>query len=210
MSASSLIILSPEDYLSRRDEIIGVLVNIFGVSKFNIEKRSVFDSLAKTVISQQLSNSASNSITKKIITIHGGRRFNPKKFISLSNDSLRACGISNNKIKTIKGIAEACLQNEITYSALKDMSDEEVLSKLVSFWGVGNWTAEIFMMFCLKRFDILPLGDAGLNRSHKILYPNAVNLETTAENWRPYRAIAAGYLWQYLDNPQIQHKLLKN
>jgi DNA-3-methyladenine glycosylase II len=210
MLVSPIVYSSPEDYLSRSDKLIRELVIIFGISKFANEKRKPFDSLAKTIISQQLSNSASNSIAKKIISIHGKRPFNAHRFIALSNESLRACGISNNKIKAIKGIAEACLRNEITYSAFKNMSDEEVLRKLTSYWGVGNWTAEIFMMFCLQRFDILPIGDAGLIRAHKMLYPNAVNLETTAENWRPYRAIAAGYLWQFLDSPQVHSKFVKD
>jgi len=199
--------LSPEDYLKKQDKLLGKLISIFGTTDHITEKKQIFDSLAKTVISQQLSNSASNSITKRIELLHGKRPFKAAKFLALGDDSLRECGISYGKIKTIKGIAKACLKRELTYLSFKNLTEEAVLEKLTSYWGIGSWTAEIFMMFSLKRLDILPLGDAGLQRAHKALYPDSNGLELTAEKWRPYRAIASVYLWKYLDNPHVHNKI---
>ena len=201
--------LTPEEYLKKQDRKLCRLIDIFGASHFANEKRQPFDALSKAVISQQLSNSASNSITSRIIAIHGKRPFNPNKFLALEDEALRGCGISSSKIKTIKGVAEACVRKEITFKAFENLDDKQALEKLISYWGIGNWTAEMFMMFCLKRLDILALSDAGLQRAHTLLYPKAKSLEITSEKWRPYRAVAAGYLWQFLDNPECHAEVLK-
>jgi DNA-3-methyladenine glycosylase II len=201
--------ITPAEYLKKQDRRLCRIIDFFGTSHFATEERKPFDALSKAVISQQLSNAASNSITNRIISIHGKRPFNPNKFLSLEDEALRGCGISYSKIKTIKGIAEACIRKEISAKAFESLDDKQALQKLTSYWGIGNWTAEIFMMFFLKRLDILPLGDAGLQRAHALLYPNAKSLEITSEKWRPYRAVAAGYLWQFLDNPACHLEVLK-
>jgi DNA-3-methyladenine glycosylase II len=164
--------------------------------------------LARIVIGQQLSTAAANNIANRIEAIHGKRPFKPARFLALGTDQLRACGISNSKIKTITGIAEACITGDISRKALDQLDDSEALEKLTSYWGVGKWTAEIFMMYGLNRLDIIASGDGGLIRAHKILYPNAKSLELTSQKWRPYRAVAAWYLWRFLDNPDCHEEVL--
>jgi len=193
--------ITPEEQLSQNDVIMSELIIKFGPSHILNTKRQPFDALTKAVISQQLSNSASNSITERLIKIHGHRPFNEHTFMSLNDKDLRECGISNNKIKTLKGIAIAVINKELTINSFQNLSDLDVQKKLVAYWGIGPWTAEMFMIFCLKRLDIFSFGDAGLQRAHSLLYPEAHSLEQTSENWRPYRSIAAGYLWKFLDNP---------
>jgi DNA-3-methyladenine glycosylase II len=200
--------LSPEEFLSRNDLIMAKLISHFGPSSKATQKPKPFDSLVKAVISQQLSNSASNSITNRIIELHGKRPFKADIFLTLSISDLRACGVSNSKIKTIMGVAEAVIKKEITIEVFKGLDDLEVQKKLISYWGIGTWTAQIFMMFCLKRNDVLALNDAGLQRAHSILYPNSQNLEQTSEKWRPYRAVAAIYLWKFLDNPESRKHII--
>jgi DNA-3-methyladenine glycosylase II len=200
--------ITAEDFLMKQDKKLSKLISLFGKSSFALEKRQPFDALTKAVIGQQLSTSAATSITNRVIAIHGKRPFMPEKILAIDTETLRACGIANSKIKTIKGIAEACLRDELTIKSFKLLDDKQALEKLTSYWGIGNWTAEIFMMFTLKRMDVLALGDVGLQRSHAILYPDSKSLEHTAENWRPYRAIAAGYLWKFLDNPNCHPKIL--
>jgi len=199
----------PEDYLKKKDKKLKKLIEIFGHTNAINEKRELFDSIAKAVISQQLSNSASNSITKKIISIHGKRPFKASIFASLPIDDLRGCGISNSKIKTLKGISAACISKELTLRSFQNLSDEQAQKKLTAYWGIGPWTADIFMMFCLKRYDVIALGDVGLQNAHSILYPEEKNLESTSQLWRPYRAIAASYLWKFLDNPEHHPEILK-
>lgn len=192
----------------KQDKKLGKLIFLFGKSNFASEKRQPFDALTKAVIGQQLSTSAATSITNRVIAIHGKRPFKPEKILAINTEILRACGIANSKIKAIKGIAEACLRNELTINSFKLLDDKQALEKLTSYWGIGTWTAEIFMMFTLKRTDVLALGDVGLQRAHGILYPDSKSLEHTAESWRPYRAIAASYLWKFLDTPDSHPKIL--
>jgi len=191
----------PEVFLMQRDKRLGKLISTFGYANIGKEKRELFDGLARVVIGQQLSTAAANSIANRIEAIHGKRPFKPARILALGTDQLRACGISNSKIKTITGIAEACIAGDISLKAFDQLDDGEATEKLTSYWGVGKWTAEIFMMYGLNRLDILALGDGGLIRAHKILYPNAKSLELTSQRWRPYRAVAAWYLWRFLDNP---------
>jgi len=202
--------LTPLAFLIKKDAQLGKLIKAFGELGFFNEKRQLFDSLAKAIISQQLSTKAAKSITDRMIAIHGKRPFKPEKFLALNTYLLKECGISRAKIKAIQGVATGCINKDLTLCALKKLSDEEVLKKLTSYWGIGNWTAEIFLMSTLKRLDILALGDAGLQRAHKILYPESRGLDYTAKKWRPYRAIAAGYLWKFIDNPDRHEELLKD
>jgi DNA-3-methyladenine glycosylase II len=201
---------SPEEYLVNKDKLIAKLISILGVSNNINEKINFFDSLTRIIVSQQLSNSASKSILKRIEKLCGKCIFKPEILLGLDDSLLRSCGISFGKIRTIKGIANACLKKDISYSVFKNLNDEEILNKLTLYWGIGNWTAEIFMMFSLKRYDILPLGDTALQRAHSILYPKSNSLYKTAENWRPYRAIASKYLWKFIDNPQLHNLIIKN
>jgi len=193
-------VIRPEEVLANNDEIMAKLISFFGYSELIDEERELFDGLMKSIISQQLSNKASNTIIARVIKIHGVRPFSPEKILAVEDIKLRECGISYSKIKSIKGFAEACVRDEISIELLSTMPDEEVLSKLTSYWGIGKWTAEIFMMFGLKRLNILAGNDAGLIRAHKLLYPDTSSIEITSKKWEPYKAVAAWYLWKYLDS----------
>lgn len=199
----------PETFLFRQDKKLAKLISIFGNADIGKDKMEPFDALARTIIGQQLSTAAASNIVKKIESLHGKRPFKPDRFLALDPVQLKACGISNSKIRTVTGIAQACIAGDISHRAFSRLDDNEVLHKLTSYWGIGNWTAEIFMMYGLKRLDTLALGDGGLIRAHKILYPNSKSLEVTSQKWRPYRAIAAWYLWRFLDNPDCHEEVLK-
>jgi DNA-3-methyladenine glycosylase II len=203
------LLLSSTEYLRQKDKKLGKIISYFGVSVAKIQKREPFDALVRGIISQQLSNSVSRSIEAKIIEIHGKRPFRPDVTLTIENQQLRECGISNSKIKAIKGIANACLRNELTIESFAGLTDEDALKKLTSYWGIGPWTADIFMMFCLKRLNVLALGDAGLQRAHQLIYPRAKSLEITSQKWEPYRALAACYLWKFLDNPECHKTIFK-
>lgn len=192
----------------QQDKKLGRLISIFGYANIGKEKREPFDALARAVIGQQLSTAVASSITKRIESIHGKRPFKPARFLALGTDQLRACGISNSKIKTVTGIAEACIAGDISHKAFDQLDDGEVLRKLTAYWGIGKWTAEIFMMYGLNRLDALAVDDGGLIRAHRILYPNSKSLELTSQKWRPYRAVAAWYLWRFLDNPDCHQEVL--
>ncbi len=197
-------------YLCQNDPTLAKIITYFGHSLGTISKRDPFDSLVRTIISQQLSNSASKSIEARIVEIHGKRPFIAEKILRIKGGELRKCGISKAKIKAINGIAKATLRNELTIQSFKKLSDDEILKKLTNYWGIGIWTAEIFMMFCLKKLDRIALGDSGLQRAHKLLYPDSKSLEETSQKWRPYRAIAAIYLWKFIDSTEYRKIIFNN
>lgn len=196
-------------HLCKNDPILARIISYFGHSIGTVKKRDPFDSLVRTVISQQLSNLASKSIESRLVQIHGKRPFIAEKILQIKENEFRKCGVSKAKIKAINGIAEAYQRSELTIKSFKGFSDDEIFKKLTSYWGIGSWTAEIFMMFCLKKFDRIALNDAGLLRAHKIIYPNSKSLEETSQRWRPYRAIAAIYLWKFLDEPNSHQEIFK-
>lgn len=199
---------SPETFLLQQDKKLAKLISIFGNADIGKSKREPFDALARAIIGQQLSTAAAGSIARRIESIHGKRPFKPDRFLALDPVQLKACGISNSKIRTVTGIAEACIAGDISRRAFARLDDGEVLHRLTAYWGIGTWTAEIFMMYGLNRLDTLALGDGGLIRAHRILYPNSKNLEVTSQKWRPYRAVAAWYLWRFLDNPDCHNEVL--
>ncbi|QWD02856.1 DNA-3-methyladenine glycosylase 2 family protein [Polynucleobacter paneuropaeus] len=194
--------IRPEEVLASKDKIMAKLISFYGNSKIVDEKRDLFDGLMQSIISQQLSNKASSTISLNLENIHGSRPFKPEKILSIEDIRIRQCGISYAKIRSIKSLADSCLKNELSMQLLEAMTDDEVYKKLTSYWGIGSWTAEIFMMFGLKRLNVLAKNDAGLIRAHKKLYPNSPSIEFTSINWSPYKAVAAWYLWKYLDSDQ--------
>jgi DNA-3-methyladenine glycosylase II len=198
---------NPHLHLSKQDKILKKLIQIFGDYELK-PKKYPFDSLVKTVISQQLSGSASNTITSRIENIHGKRPFKSDKILSLNIDELKSCGVSTSKIKTIIGLAEADIRGEFSKKRFNKLSDEEVIEVLTSYWGIGRWTSEIFLMFTLGRLDVLANNDVGLERSHSILYPNSPSIQITSEKWKPYRTIASWYLWKFIDNQEMCEGLI--
>ena len=198
---------TPHLHLSKQDKTLKKLIQIFG--EYDLKpKKYPFDSLVKTVVSQQLSNSASNTISSRIENLHGKRPFKSDKILSLKIDELKSCGVSSSKIKTIIGLAEADIKGELSKKRLDKLSDEEVIEVLTSYWGIGKWTSEIFLMFTLGRLDVLANNDVGLERSHSILYPDSPSIQVTSEKWKPYRTIASWYLWKFIDNPDMCEGLI--
>jgi DNA-3-methyladenine glycosylase II len=194
--------LTIEKHLSKRDKVLSRLIKQFGSSPIaTAKKRNPFDSLVSSVISQQLSSTVSSVIKKRLAKVVGRRPFKPENILNAKEELLRGCGISSAKIKTIKGIAKEAVKGKLDLKHFKDLTDDEVIAYLSSFWGVGKWTAEMFLMFTLNRLDVLPLNDAGLNRAHGILYPNAESFSNTAEEWKPFRTVGCWYMWKHIDNP---------
>jgi DNA-3-methyladenine glycosylase II len=161
-----------------------------------------FHTLVISIISQQLSSKASDTIERRIGEIVP-RPFQPEELLSVPAESLRAAGLSRPKIRYIHELAQRMTDGRLSFSDIEAEKDDEVISILTELPGIGRWTAEMFLIFGLKRLDVLSLGDAGLQRAAKILYGNGRNgaeiLANVADAWRPYRSIASWYLWKSLD-----------
>ena len=156
-----------------------------------------FQTLVRSIISQQLSAKAADTIGERIEALVPG--FTPGRFLRADPDALRGAGLSASKIRYIRELAQRVVKRRIDFEAMRSMPDGAVLALLTEVPGIGRWTAEMFLIFGLKRPNILSLGDAGLQRSVKLLLGDAASLEEAAKSWEPYVSVASWYLWKNLD-----------
>tara|TARA_Y100001960_G_C14760505_1_gene873829 strand:- start:2283 stop:2864 length:582 start_codon:yes stop_codon:yes gene_type:complete len=185
--------------LARKDPILARAIDLTGIPEPR-KYVSGYAALLRIIISQQVSNSAGAAIWKKLDD--HARGVTADKICRFNDKTLRKCGLSRSKVKYAKITANAVCKGELDLKQLESLSDELVRSKLISYKGIGPWTAEVYLMFALKRPDVFPSGDLALAISVKDLLhldvkPNPNELATIAERWRPYRSAAATLLWQY-------------
>ncbi|MBI2028273.1 MAG: DNA-3-methyladenine glycosylase 2 family protein [Candidatus Levybacteria bacterium] len=164
----------------------------------------LFLDIVETIINQQLSDKAASTIFgrfKKLFKSH--RHITHKNALNLSDELIRQAGISYSKISYIKNTARAFINNEISIEKLTPLSDEKVISELTKIKGIGRWTAEMIMMFSLKRPDIFSVSDLGLCTAVSSLYDidrkDKKKIEEISMAWIPYRSIACRYLWRSLE-----------
>jgi len=181
---------------------IGPLVKKYGACEINPSGNDPFETLISSIVAQQLSVKAANTIESRILKL-AGKRHKPEKLLSVSHQDLRECGLSNRKVEYIHGIAQAVRDKSLDFHALARLDDHEVIKELVKLRGVGQWTAEMLMIFSLSRMDIFSSRDVGLQRGMKSLFGKKANslpaMEEIAERWRPYRSVASWYLWKIVD-----------
>jgi len=168
---------------------------------------SPFVALVGSIIHQQVSMSAGRAIGRRFRSLCAGR-LTPPRVLSCTADQLRAVGLSRQKAAYIRNIAEAFAARTLTAARLRRMSDDEVIEATTALKGVGRWTAEMLLIFCLERPDVWPVDDFGLRKAVQLFAglaelpaPNAIR--DLADPWRPYRTYATWYLWRSLDGPVL-------
>lgn len=154
-----------------------------------------FEALLDAIVSQQVSVAAGNAIWKRL---KDAKLTEPRKITASSDKDLRACGLSRQKVRYARELASA----NINYRALRSLTTEETIGILTEVPGIGRWTAEIYSMFSLGHADAFPAGDLALQESARILFelddrPTESTLRTMAEDWSPWRSVAARILWRY-------------
>ncbi|MDE0817756.1 MAG: DNA-3-methyladenine glycosylase 2 family protein [Pirellulaceae bacterium] len=189
--------------LRRRDPIMRKAIKLVGPCTIKVD-RNGFRMLVRSIVGQQLSTSAAETIWRRLLVLNGGRRVSPVKMLLFSTAQLRAVGLSKSKCRAVLSIAKSIVDREVRLSELKPLSDEEVTAELIKLRGVGPWTAQMYLMFSLGRSDVFPTGDLGIVNAVTALYKfndHATETEMLeiAKSWRPYRTIASWYLWQALD-----------
>lgn len=162
-----------------------------------------FHRLAEAIVYQQLNGKAALTIFKRFASL-AGEPLTPLGILKLSDAQLRGVGLSKQKSAYLKDLAAKTRDGLLDFSKLLEMPDEEVIKHLTQVKGVGVWTAQMFLMFTLKRPDILPTGDYGVQAAIKKHYrkrklPKPKDMEKIARVWSPYRSIACWYLWRSLD-----------
>ena len=188
----------------KKDPIFKNLIEKYGVLETTDEVRDVFTHLVGQIIGQQLSGKAADTIEgrfRKLLKTEDP--YSPNEILQLDNEKVRAAGLSYSKIKYIKGLAKAVVDQGLDLTIIGKLSDEEVIVNLTKIKGIGRWTAEMTLMFTLRRPDIFSLGDNGLVSAISKLYgvdkKDLKTIEKISEKWKPYRTYASRYLWKSLD-----------
>ncbi len=183
-----------------RDPVMKKLIESHGVIHL-IPQTNYFESLLESIVSQQLSIKAADTIWKRLILVL--EKVTPENVIAAEHEKLRSSGISNSKARYIKNIADAFSTNHVIPKKFPDMTDEEIIHELIAIKGIGEWTAQMFLIFSLGRPDVFAPNDAGLIRAIKNLYGAKANIYTISGVWKPYRSYASLLLWRSLDNKKL-------
>jgi DNA-3-methyladenine glycosylase II len=187
-------------HLARKDALLKQLIRSVGPCTLGFDLDH-FAVLAKSIISQQISGKAAKAIQARLLTTLPKSGLAPTGLLKLSDEQMRGAGLSANKARSLRDLAEKVKSREVPLRRLHAMEDEDVIAHLIPVRGIGRWTAEMFLIFSLGRMDVLPVDDFGLRSGVRDVYsllelPDKESLTERAEPWRPYRSIATWYLWR--------------
>jgi len=192
-------------HLMRRDPKLGVVIKEVGPCHLGqIPAIPPFVALSYSIASQQLSVKAADTIFNRFCDLFPPDRIpDPVKLVSMHPDTIRAVGFSRPKVGFLQDLAAQVVDKRLPLDTLHALTDAEVLQTLTAVKGIGRWTAEVFLMFRLGRLDVFPADDLGLVKAVQKVYglrkkPSRERLMKIAEPWRPYRSVAAWYLWRSL------------
>ena len=194
--------------LAKRDKVMAKLISIYKDGSL-VTRNDVFFSLCKSIIGQQISVAAANSVFFRFKRKCKGK-INPKIVNSLSASSLKSCGLSKQKAKGIKELAKKLISKEFKPQLIKNMSDDEAIEYLSKLRQIGKWSAEMILLFTFNRPNIWPLQDIGLlraisNNYKKKYFPPKKFLNKLYKRFSPYCSVATWYLWRSIDNEPIQY-----
>lgn len=215
-------------HLKQSDPVMRSIIERIGPCRMEFGEPT-FHSLAEAIVYQQLNGKAAVTIFKRFLAL-AGDPLTPEGILKLTLEQMRSVGLSKQKSSYLFDMAERANRGELDFSRVSEMSDAEVIEHLTQVKGVGVWTAHMFLMFTLRRPDVLPTGDFGVRmamfkhyldrstakngsrgkkaksakpRKRKIILPKPEQMEKIAKLWSPYRSVACWYLWKSLDTKTI-------
>ncbi|HKZ61787.1 MAG TPA: DNA-3-methyladenine glycosylase [Nitrososphaera sp.] len=189
-------------HLAVVDARLAVIIKSVGAYEIKL-RGDPFQSLVEAIIYQQLAGGAADTIYGRFDKIYG--RFpRPLQLLATKDSKLRAAGLSARKIDYLKDLASRVSDGRLKLGRLPELPDDEVVEQLVQVKGIGRWTAEMFLIFCLGRPDVLPVGDLGLRKAMQKAYslaelPSPEKMRGIAQPWKPYCSIATWYMWKSLE-----------
>ena len=189
-------------HLKNADPILGAIIERVGPFKMEYGEPT-FHSLAESILYQQLNGKAAVTIFKRF-TDAAGDPLTPAGILKLTEEQMRAVGLSRQKSSYLRDLAAKTQSGLLNFEKLVDMAEADIIEHLTQVKGVGVWTAHMFLMFTMRRPDVLPTGDYGIQVAMKKYYrkrklPKPKDMEKIAKAWSPYRSIACWYLWKSLD-----------
>jgi DNA-3-methyladenine glycosylase II len=192
------------EILATRDPVLAGLLAAAGPVRISRRTGSHFAGLVEAIVYQQLAGAAATAIHRRLVAaLHDDVQ--PEALLALSDESLRAAGLSANKARSLRDLATKVLDGTVILSprGLSRQSDEEVIARLSTVRGIGPWTAQMFLIFRLRRLDVWPVGDFGVRQGYglawKLPMPTARELEPLGEPYRPYRTVVAWYCWRAVE-----------
>ncbi len=194
-------------HLSDADPILGKWIAQAGPCSLSRERAGThFAAVARSIIYQQLSGKAAATIHGRFEALFNGSAPAPAAVLKVPFARLRAIGLSERKAEYVQGLARDVLERRVPIEQLDDLDDAGVIEALTAVRGVGEWTAQMFLMFRLGRPDVLPTLDLGVQTAIRRLYglrthPSPKRVATIGAKWAPYRTVASWYLWRVVDNP---------
>ena len=189
-------------HLKQADPVLGQIITKVGAYRIQFRDPS-FETLVKSIVYQQLSGRVAAVIFDRLIAAAGGR-LTPESILKLRPVRMRAAGLSGQKTAYIRDLARHTRDRRVVFEELAELSDDQVTERLIRVKGIGVWTVHMFLIFALRRPNVLPTGDLGIRNAVRKAYgmselPKPAEIEVLAEPWRPYRTVASWYLWRSLE-----------
>jgi DNA-3-methyladenine glycosylase II len=188
----------------KKDPVMAAIIRRTG--PFTIDYREpVFETLVRSIVYQQLSGRVASVIFGRLHDALGGGPMTPEGILKLRPERMRRLGLSGQKTRYIRELAKHTKKGSVTFERLEEMDDPAVIEHLTQVKGIGVWTAHMFLIFALRRPDVLPVGDLGVRTAMQRAWnlselPKPEQMEEIAARWRPWASVASWYLWRSLDN----------
>jgi DNA-3-methyladenine glycosylase II len=195
-------VLAARRHLRRVDPVLRRVIEQVGPYRIRY-RDDRFLALVEAIVAQQVSVGAARAILKRLLECYSGA-LTPKRLLGTHEDSLRAVGLSRQKAGYLLGLARQVDEGSVDLAGIHELDDAHITESLTRVKGIGRWTVEMFLIFCLRRPDVLPVCDLGFQKAVRKAYrfrtsPSPERLETLGNAWRPYRSVATCYLWASLE-----------
>ena len=182
--------------LTQKDEVLKRIISEFGLPI--IQKREEgFASMCHIILEQQVSIASAKAAYEKLVNLVG--KVDPFTIHNATDEDLRSCGISRQKTIYLKDLAQRLINKELSFSSLPMKTEQQIRNELIQIKGVGNWSIDVYLMFCMQSQDIIPLGDIAIKNTLMELYncQSEEEMLVISSNWRPFRTLASFIIWHY-------------
>lgn len=183
-------------FLSQKDEVLKTIIADFGLPI--IQKREEgFASMCHIILEQQVSIASAKAAYEKLVNLVG--KVDPFNISNATDQDLRTCGISRQKTLYLKDLARRVINKELSFSSLPMKTEQQIRKELIQIKGVGNWSIDVYLMFCMQSQDIIPLGDIAIKNTLMELYncQSEDEMVAVSSNWKPFRTVASFIIWHY-------------
>ncbi|WP_396145243.1 DNA-3-methyladenine glycosylase family protein [Flavobacterium sp.] len=184
------------EFLTSKDETLKFILDTYG-NPIIQKRQEGFASMCHIILEQQVSIESAKACYVKLENYF--KKITPENIYYSSDDELKSCGLSRQKIVYLKDLASKVLSNEINFDSFSSKSEQQIRSELITIKGVGNWSIEVYLMFCLQSPDVVPLGDIAIKNTLIELYncQSLEEMEQVSNRWKPYRTFASFVIWHY-------------